>query len=142
MLKILFLKDTKVVFLNSKTGKREWYGSDYWSGTSMEVADILSGNPVTIHAKCLDGEIAVLETEAVQIERQQNVQNKRTGDVVDPEGLGENLRKPSKSSLLLSKSPPVTPGDAPVAVVQKKRQRQTPGAPGRDNRVQVYRADK
>lgn len=140
MLKILFLKDTKVVFLNSKTGKREWYGSDYWRGTSMEVADILSGNPVTIRAKCLDGETAVLETEAVRIEREENV--RRSGSLLGLNDGAVAKTGEGKHEVQRPESPAITRRDVPVAVVQKKHQRQTPGTPGRDSRVQVYRSDK
>lgn len=139
MFKILFLKDTKVDFLDPKTGKKEWYGSDYWRGTSMEVADILSGNSTTIHAKCLDGETAVLETEAVQIERE-NV--RRSGSLLGLNDGTVGKTGEGKHEVQRPESPTVTRRDVPVAVVQKKHQRQTPGTPGRDSRVQVYRSDK
>lgn len=65
--KITFLKDTEVTFLDKK-GRKQWYGSDYWNGTTLEVSDIISGNYKTILVECLDGETGVLETEAVRIE--------------------------------------------------------------------------
>lgn len=65
-IRIHFIKNTEVTFLNPKTGKKEWYGSDYWQGTSIEVSDILSGNTQEIRVRCLDGEIGILKTDAVR----------------------------------------------------------------------------
>lgn len=65
--KVIFLRDTEVTFLDYK-GRKQWYGSDYWHGTTLVVSDILSGNHKTILVECLDGETGVLETEAVKIE--------------------------------------------------------------------------
>lgn len=105
----------------------------------MEVADILSGNFTTIHAKCLDGETAVLETEAVQIERE-NVRGSRSLLGLNDRAVGKTGE--GKHEVQRPESPAITRRDVPVAVVQKKHQRQTPGTPGRDSRVQVYRSDK
>lgn len=66
--KVHFLQDTEIKFLHPKGKGYQWYGSDYWKGTSLVVSDILSGGETTIRVRCLDGEIGVLETNAIRIE--------------------------------------------------------------------------
>jgi hypothetical protein len=68
-IRITFTKPTEVKFIDPDTGRRMWYASHYGRGTHIDVLDFLSGNGLEIHVKCLDGETAVLETQAVQIEQ-------------------------------------------------------------------------
>jgi hypothetical protein len=66
--KITFTENTEVEFINPDTMKKEWYKCYYGRGTSMEVADLLSGNTQRIFAICADGEIVFMNTMVVRIE--------------------------------------------------------------------------
>ena len=66
--KISFTQATEVGFIDPETMKRQWYVCYYGRGTSMEVADILSGNTQHIFAICTDGEIVFMDTMVVRIE--------------------------------------------------------------------------
>lgn len=66
--KITFTENTEVEFINPDTMKKEWYKCYYGRGTSMEVADLLSGNTQRIFAICTDGEIVFMNTMVVRIE--------------------------------------------------------------------------
>mgnify|MGYP000879960385 CR=1 FL=1 len=66
--KISFTENTEVGFIDPVTMKKQWYLCYYGRGTSMEVADILSGNTQHIFAICTDGEIVFVETKAIRIE--------------------------------------------------------------------------
>jgi hypothetical protein len=68
-IRITFIQDTEIKFIDPDTGRMAWYGSDYAKGTSIDVVDVLSGNAKEIRVKCMDGEIGVLETAAVRIGR-------------------------------------------------------------------------
>lgn len=66
--KIKFTEPTDVHFINPQTMKQEWYKCWYGRGTSIDVADILSGNTKHIFAVCTDGEIMFVETKDIRIE--------------------------------------------------------------------------
>lgn len=66
--KIVFTEATEVGFIDPETMKKQWYLCYYGRGTSMEVADLLSGNTQYIFAICTDGEIMFVETKAIRIE--------------------------------------------------------------------------
>lgn len=66
--RIGFTEATEVGFIDPETMKRQWYVCYYGRGTSMEVADILSGNTQHIFAICTDGEIVFMDTMVVRIE--------------------------------------------------------------------------
>jgi len=130
--KVYFLQDTEIRFLLPSGKGFWWYGSDYWKGTSLVVSDIVSGGETTIRVRCLDGEVGVLETQAIRIESEE--------EDVRPPGLLPS-RAPS-NSVQRPQEPPVARGNPQVAVVQKRHQGQTPGSGRQDPRVQVYRSSK
>lgn len=66
--KITFTEATEVGFIDPETMKKQWYLCYYGRGTSMEVADLLSGNTQYIFAICTDGEIVFVNTRVVRIE--------------------------------------------------------------------------
>lgn len=66
--KFIFTKATEVGFINPDTMKKQWYTCYYGRDTSMEVADLLSGNTQHIFALCTDGEIVVVDTAVLRIE--------------------------------------------------------------------------
>jgi hypothetical protein len=67
MFKVTFTKNTDVKFADPRTGKVQWYGSDYGKGTSMEFIDFLSGNEREIRVLLVDGEVGILDPQAVSL---------------------------------------------------------------------------
>jgi hypothetical protein len=63
-----FVEPTEVGFIDPDTMKRQWYTCYYERGTTLEVADLLSGNLRHIFAFCTDGEVVFVDTEVVRIE--------------------------------------------------------------------------
>lgn len=66
--KFFFTNSTEVGFINPDTMKKEWYTCYYGKGTSLEVADLLSGNTQKVFALCTDGEIVFVDTNVIKIE--------------------------------------------------------------------------
>lgn len=66
--KIMFTEPTEVEFINPDTMRKEWYKCYYGHGTSVEVADILSGNTRHVFAICTDGEIMLLDAKTICIQ--------------------------------------------------------------------------
>lgn len=65
-IKILWIKDSELLFENPDTRKREWYGSDMFKGNTMEFRDVVSGGTLEIKLLCIDGEIGIVKTDAIR----------------------------------------------------------------------------
>lgn len=66
IIKVQWTRDSEIGFINPDTMKREWYGSDMAAGSTMEFADVVSGNPKEIRLLCGDGEIGTVDPETIR----------------------------------------------------------------------------
>lgn len=66
--KISFTEQTDVSFINPDTMRQESYKCWYGKGTSLEVADLISGNTHHIFALCTDRELVMVDSKSVRIE--------------------------------------------------------------------------